>query len=143
MRWGTCRALAILLSVVISMPSVAVSTVCASPAQTSAGSTLTAAEQAAVMRKFVSGLQVGSTIKIRVRNRGTLKAILMAVEEHAIIVQPKTRIPEPVRMIPLESIERLELDRGGGVGKAIAIGAAAGAGAALGVLMILAAIFAD
>lgn len=100
--------------------------------------------QADVMRKYLRTLQPGSTIKIRIQKQGTLKAVLLTVEDEAITVQPKTRVPEPVRTVPFTAIERVELDQGGGgIGKAIAIGAAAGAGAALGVLLILAAIFAD
>jgi hypothetical protein len=57
-------------------------------------------------------------------------------------VQRRTRIPEPPVTIPIERIRAVEIDTSGGTGRAVAIGATAGAGAALGVILILAAIFA-
>lgn len=104
---------------------------------------MTEQAQTEVMRKYLRGLQAGSTIKIKVRKQGTLNVTLMTVEDDAITVQPKTRVPEPARAIPIDTIERVELDHPGGIGRAVAIGAAVGAGAALGVLLILAAIFAN
>jgi hypothetical protein len=61
-----------------------------------------------------------------------------------IVVQERTRIPESPLTIPIESIRRVEIDPpGNGIGKAVAIGLAAGASGALGVILLLAAVFSD
>lgn len=137
------RSIALVLVATAVFPAAAVREVGAAARPVAQGSAVTEQAQTEVMRKYLRGLQAGSTIKIKVRKQGTLKATLMTVEDDAITVQPKTRVPEPVRTIPIEMIERVELDQGGGIGRAVAIGAAAGAGAALGVILILAAIFAN
>jgi hypothetical protein len=69
----------------------------------------------------------------------TVKGTLIEVEENAIVVKPRTRIPEPFQSIAFTELEALELDQGSGIGKTIAISASVAAGAVLGVLLILAA----
>jgi hypothetical protein len=97
----------------------------------------------AVTAAYVKALPVGSKVNMRLTDGTTMKAILMVVQEDAIIVRPRTRVPEPAQTIPLERILTIETERENGVGRAIAIGAAVGAGAALGVLLALAVIFSD
>jgi hypothetical protein len=67
----------------------------------------------------------------------------MKADTDPIVIQKRTRIPEAPLAIAIDEVQAMELEgKNGGPGKAIAMGAAAGAGAALGVLLILAAIFA-
>ena len=66
----------------------------------------------------------------------------MQATGQGIVLQPRTRIPEPPLTIPIERIRAVEIDASNGTGRAVAIGAAAGGAAALGVILVLAAIFA-
>ena len=93
--------------------------------------------------EFVSGLPVGTKTKLRLNDGRTIKGTIMSIEENAVMVKVNTRLPEPPLRIELGHIVDADIDRGANVGKAIAIGAAAGAGAALGVIMLLVAIYAD
>lgn len=96
----------------------------------------------ALMASYVKQLPIGSRVRVRTTDGRNLIATLMKADERVIVVQARTRIPEPPITLPLERVTSVELDARSGVGRAIAIGAAAGAGAAVGVLLILAAILA-
>ncbi len=67
----------------------------------------------------------------------------MGVEEDRIVVNPRTRIPEPPRSIPIASLQALELDTGMGVGKVIGIAAAVAGATVLGIFLILMAVIDD
>jgi hypothetical protein len=68
----------------------------------------------------------------------------MDASDAGIVVQRRTRVPEPPFSIPIERISTVDIEApGSSIGKAVAIGAAAGAGGALGVMLLLAAIFSD
>ena len=74
----------------------------------------------------------------------TLRGTLMKATDEGIVIQPRTRIPELPRDVPMDRIRTVELETGGtGVGKAVAIGVAVGVGTFFGVLMILAAVYGD
>jgi hypothetical protein len=94
---------------------------------------------------FVQGLPAGSRVKVTLDSGRRIKGTLMKAGDRSLIVQPRTRIPEPPIDISFDAVRAVELEgtNGGGLGRSIAIGAAAGAGATLAVLMILAAIYAD
>ena len=66
----------------------------------------------------------------------------MKADSAGIVIQPRTRIPEPPMAIPLDRIASVELDKNGSVGKTVAIGIASGAAGVFGAFMILALIFA-
>ena len=73
-----------------------------------------------------------------------IRATLMKHDSDPIVVQRRTRMPEPPLEIPVRDIVALELDvANGSLGRNVAIVAATAAGATLGVLMVLAAVFAD
>ena len=97
----------------------------------------------AVMTTYLKQLPVGSKVRARLTDGSTIRGTLMKTGDEGIVVQPNARIPEPPRSVPMDQIRAVELEHPGGVGKAIAIGVAVGAGTSFGVLMILAAIFAD
>ena len=96
-----------------------------------------------VAGEFVSRLPLGTNTKLRLEDGRKLKAMLISVEDDAVVVKVDTRIPEPPIRIELNRIIDADIDRGANFGKAIAAGAAAGAGAALGVFFLLIAIYSD
>ena len=93
--------------------------------------------------EFVSRLPVGTNIKLKLDDGATVTGTLMRVEDDAIIVKQRTRLPEPPIRLTLNRIVDADVQRGSGMGKVIAIGAAVGAGAAFGVLLLLAAVLGD
>lgn len=98
----------------------------------------------AVMASYVRQLPVGSRVRVSLSDGTVIHGTLIKADSDPIAVQRRTRIPEAPLQIPLKEVRAVEPEKGGGgTGRAIAIGAAAGAGAALGVLLVLAAIFAD
>jgi hypothetical protein len=98
----------------------------------------------ALMASYTKQLPIGSRVRVDLASGGRVRGTLMKADDRAIVVQPRTRIPEAPIEIAVNRIEAIELERNnGGIGKSIAIGVAAGAGGALGVLMILAALISD
>jgi hypothetical protein len=97
-----------------------------------------------VLRAYVQKLPAGARVRASLVTGKTVKGTLIDATDAGIVVQKRTRIPEPPVAIAIEQIRSVEIDApGGGIGKAVAIGAAAGAGAALGVILLLAAMFSD
>ncbi|HEX2444209.1 MAG TPA: hypothetical protein VHJ77_09725 [Vicinamibacterales bacterium] len=98
----------------------------------------------ALVAAYVKALPAGAKIKVTMVDGETLQATLMALQEDAIIVRPRTRIPEPAQTIPLQRIASVEVQQpNGGLGRAIAIGAGVGAGAAIGVFLAIAVLLSD
>jgi hypothetical protein len=99
----------------------------------------------AVLAEYVQKLPAGSPVKVERRGGRAVRGTLMKATDQVLIVQPRTRIPEPPIEIPLSDVVSVAPDtpNGGNIGKAIGIGAAAGAAAALGVFLIILAAFAD
>lgn len=92
-----------------------------------------------LLRQYASKLPIGGVVKVRLRDGERLKGILMAVDQDAAVVKPKTRIPEPERRLAFSNIEMLELEQPGGMSaaKAAGIGIATGIGTFFGMLLIL------
>jgi hypothetical protein len=98
----------------------------------------------AVMAEYVQKLQLGTRVRVDLASGRAIKGTLMKATDRAIIVQTRTRLPEPPLEILLTDILAVTPESsGGGIGKAIGIGAAAGGAAALGVILLLIAIFSD
>jgi hypothetical protein len=97
----------------------------------------------AVMAEYVQKLQLGMKVRVDLVNGKTVKGTLMKATDRAIVVQPRTRLPEPPLELPLSDILAVTPESSNGVGKAIGIGAAAGAAASLGVILLLIAVFSD
>jgi hypothetical protein len=103
-----------------------------------------AANSADLVRAYVERIPVGSRVRVTLDDGTRMRGTLMLVQDGVLVLRERKRHPEPPRQIPLERIADLELQKnGGGIGKAIAIGASVGAGAALAVIAILAAAFTD
>src|SRR5215212_10219566 len=83
-----------------------------------------------VWRTFAQKLDTGSEVTVRLQNGQRFRATLIEARSDALVLQPRTRRPVPVQPVAYEAITSLERNenRGGGIGKAIAIGAAVGAG---------------
>ena len=116
---------------------------CASATRGLAGPPNTA--DRAVIAEYVQKLPVGTTVRVeRVSGRG-LRGTLMKITSDTLVLQLRTRLPEPPVEVPFSEVLRVTPESGNGhsLAKAIGIGAAAGAGAALGVFLIIIAAFSD
>lgn len=123
------RMMASLLAVLLALPGPAM-----------AGAPKRYSEQdTELLRQYASKLPIGGVVKVRLRDGERLKGILMAVDQDAAVVKPKTRIPEPERRLAFSNIEMLELEQPGGMSaaKAAGIGIATGIGTFFGMLLIL------
>lgn len=91
----------------------------------------------AVMASYVTSIPVGSPVRVGLVDGRSCAGTLMRADERVLIVQPKGRIPEAPREVPMDQVLSVEIQRPSGIGKVIAIGAAAGAAATFGVLLLL------
>ncbi len=123
-------------------------TLLASGCATGGGSLDTAAPPAgghAAIVEFVQKLPLGTQVQIdRVHGRA-VRGTLLKVSADAVTVQRRTRLPEPPVEIRMADVVRVQPEVTGGrsIGKAIGVGAAAGGGAALGMFLLLLALFSD
>ena len=99
----------------------------------------------AVLADYLQRLPPGTAVKVERTSGRSLRGTLMKATADAIVVQPRTRLPEPPIEIPLAEVLTVtpESGNGGSLGRAIAAGVAAGAGAALVTVFVLIAIFSD
>jgi hypothetical protein len=96
-----------------------------------------------LLASYVRKLPIGSHVRVALSDGHTLKGTLMKASDTDLVVQRRTRVPEPPDQVPLSTVSSVELDSDtGSAARAIWVGAAAGAGGALAVFLILAAIFA-
>jgi hypothetical protein len=140
-RVMTRQLLAIVLSAAVATAPAACAT---ANTQAARGIVVANTDADALIHSYIRQLPVGSRVRVGLADGTVIRGTLIKAQGDPIAVQRRTRIPEPPLEIPLKSVRAVELEKNGnGPGRAIAIGAAAGAGAALGVLLVLAAIFAD
>jgi hypothetical protein len=98
----------------------------------------------ALVASYVQQLPIGSRVRVGLTDGTRIKGTLMKAGDRELVVQPRTRLPEPPIQIAMDRVLGVELDTNGtNVGKAIGIGFAAGAGGVLAVFLILAAVFSD
>ncbi len=104
-----------------------------------------AARNATVLAEYVRTLPAGMVVRVDRLGGRSMRGTLMKTTDQLIVVQPRTRVPEPAVEIPFSEVVRVtpESSTGASLGKAIGVGAAAGAAAALGVFFVIVAIFAD
>ena len=96
-----------------------------------------------LLASYVRQLPIGSHVRVALTDGHTIKGTLMKTSDTELVVQRRTRVPEPPDEIPLANVTAVELDTNtGSAARAIWVGAAAGAGGALAVFLILAALFA-
>ena len=95
----------------------------------------TDAPETQLARIRVGQMPIGGRLKVWTRDGERFKAILLSVDASAIRVKPVTRVPEPSRLLSLDTIERIERDQDSvNVGKYVGVGASIGAA----VLLVLA-----
>jgi hypothetical protein len=135
------QIIAVMLSV--SMVTAGCTAVRAQGSRVSSQPPVTSGADADLMAHYVRQLPLGSRVRVALADGTVIHGTLMKADADPIVVQRRTRIPERPLEIAIKNVRALEPEKNGSAGRAIAIGAAAGAGAALGVLMILAAIFGD
>jgi hypothetical protein len=93
-----------------------------------------------VLSEYVQKLPAGSGVKVERANGKAVRGILMKATDQVLVIQPRTRVPEPPLEIAMSDVLRVTPESGGSGGniaRAIGIGAAAGAGAALAVFFII------
>ena len=98
----------------------------------------------AVLVEYAQKLPPGTTVRVQRATGPAVRGALMKATSAAIVVQPRTRVPEPAIEIPTADIVGLTPETGNGgnmVTKAIVAGVAAGAGAALAVFLVLVSIY--
>jgi hypothetical protein len=135
------RIIALLLSCTLAAPG------CATmqpAAQINNQPRTVAGSDRALMADYVGKLTVGTRVKARLTTGQTVRGTLMKATDTEIVIQPRTRIPEPPVQLPLDAVRAVEIEgTGGNVARSIAIGAAVGAGAFFTMLMIAFATFDD
>src|SRR5262245_24749200 len=92
---------------------------------------------ATIAGEFVHGLPLGTEVKLRLESGERVRGLLVAARETEVVIRPRTRIPEPLREVPLAAIVDADIVRETNVGKAVAAGVAAGSATALGILFAL------
>jgi hypothetical protein len=82
-----------------------------------------------VWHDFAGNIAIGAELNVRLVDGVRFRAMLVRVDEAALVLQPKTRVPAPVQAVPYTAIASLETTRKGGMGavKAAAIGVGTGA----------------
>ena len=87
--------------------------------------------------KYLGSLPPGTKVRVETRDGRSFKGIFLGVDNGAVLVQPRTRIPEPVRTIAVASLTFLEVDQGMSAGKVVAIAAGVAGATVLGIFLIL------
>jgi len=134
--------IALILAAALASPG------CASASRRSAGPGFDAQRSLgkmdrALMTDYVQRLPVGSRVKVTLDSGKVMHGTLLKGDADPIVVQLRTRVPEPPIEIDVAQITALELETGDtSVGRVVGIAVAAGAAATFGVLLLLAAIFA-
>jgi hypothetical protein len=92
-----------------------------------------------VLAEYVQRIPLGSPVRVQFANGKEMRGTLMKATDQNIVVQPKTRVPEPALEIPLGEVMGIALEskKGGSVAKTIGVGVAVGVGAAVGFLLFL------
>jgi hypothetical protein len=115
------------------------------PRRTQTGTMLTAmTQERAVLSDYARQLPIGTRVRAVAADNRRVRGILVKRTETSILIQPRARVAEPFVEIPFDQLVTLEQEApSSGTGKAVAAGMAAGAGAALGVILLLIAIWSD
>jgi hypothetical protein len=90
-----------------------------------------------LLADFVKQLPAGSRLKVDLTTGQHVKGTLMKASDTAIVIQPRTRVPEPPIEIALDRIVSVQLDPGNSIAKTFGIALAAGALGTLAVFAIL------
>jgi hypothetical protein len=118
-----------------TLRSIALATCCCALLASPIAAQTTDAPETQLARIRVAQMPIGARLKVWTRDGERFKAILLSVDASVIRVKPVTRVPEPSRLLSLDTIERIERDQDSvNVGKYVGVGASIGAA----VLLLLA-----
>jgi hypothetical protein len=97
-----------------------------------------------IWRNFAQRVNVGTELNVQLNDGRHVRATLVGVQDDAILLLPKTRIPVPVQAVPYDAIVRMEPRKAGhGAARTVAIGVATGVGAFFGIMALLFAALGD
>jgi hypothetical protein len=135
------QLIAITLCVGLALPGC----MSAGPRRMDTGRRLTAmTQERAVLSDYARQLPIGSRVRAVAADNRKVRGTLVKRTDTSILIQPRTRVAEAFVEIPFDELVTLEQEvPSSGTGKAVAAGMAAGAGAALGVILLLIAIWGD
>ena len=105
----------------------------------SQGQTWGEAERVAVLRQYVEHLKVGGRVRVQTVDGARWSATLLSADHERVVLQPRGRVTEPPRALPIAALQVIEPERDGGssqIVKAVAIGVATGAATFFTMLMI-------
>jgi hypothetical protein len=130
------RVLALVLSVALAGGGCATArgsqVVAAEPRSDQRGSDST------LMADYVQRLPAGSRVRAVLADGQTLHGTLMRATDTTLVLQPRTRVPEPPIQLAIEKVASVELEPASSTGKAIAVGIVSGAAGTLAVFLVLA-----
>jgi hypothetical protein len=88
-------------------------------------------------RNFLTRLKPGTRLKITLKSGTTMRVTLMQVTDTAAVVNPRTRVPEPVQTVAFTDLAAVDLESDSpSVAKSVGIGVASGVGAFFTILLI-------
>jgi hypothetical protein len=91
-----------------------------------------------VWRAFAERLEVGSYVTVRLQHGPKLKGHIIQVAGDTLRIQPKTRLPVPLREVPFAEIESIERQRETlSPGAKVLVGLGVGSAAILGTLFVI------
>jgi hypothetical protein len=97
------------------------------------------AERVATMSQYVERLPVGGRVRVQTVDGARWSATLLSADRERVVLQPRGRLTEPARAIPIASLQLIEPESQGGNNqllKAVAVGVATGAATFVTMLMI-------
>ena len=97
------------------------------------------AERVAAMSQYVERLPVGGRVRVQTVDGGRWSATLLSADHQRVVLQPRGRLTEPARAIPIASLQLIEPDGHSGNNqllKAVAVGVATGAATFVTMLLI-------
>jgi hypothetical protein len=88
--------------------------------------------------RYIANLPIGTKLTFDLADGSRVTGNILSVEQDAVIVQPRTRLPSPAKRVPFDLIVALAPESSGGIntGNAIAIGAVAGAAAFVAIFFV-------
>lgn len=111
------------------------------PRQPPSTSAATARVDPALLVSYITQLRIGSRVRVSLDGGRRLSGTLMKADDQGLVIQPRTRVPEPPVQIALDSILAVELETNSNVGKTVGAAIAGGVGGALAFFLVMAAIF--
>ena len=97
-----------------------------------------------VLAAFAGQLQIGSRVKATVTGDRTIRGTLLKRTDRSLVIQPRTRVAEPLVEVPFDTLLALEEEGPSSRGsfRAVALGVGVGVTAAIATLYVLAAVLA-